>query len=277
MKLSGYLEALKDNLISTGSFLDTEIQEIKSDSRKVTQGDIFVAIRGARLDGESFIPQALSAGCTVIVTSGAFESETVTVIRVNDSYLALAQLAEYHYGYPAKKIQMIGVTGTNGKSSCVAILSSLLGDHCGMIGTLGVVFKDLQVDVGMTTPDALQLQKYLRVMCDQGATSVVMEVSSHALEQSRTGSISFGTAIFTNLSQDHLDYHETMEEYFCAKTRLFESLSPESFAVINVDDGYGERLKNLSQGTVVSVGNGLEADALIQSIIPFEDSTKFKI
>ncbi|MDY0040524.1 MAG: UDP-N-acetylmuramoyl-L-alanyl-D-glutamate--2,6-diaminopimelate ligase [Desulforhabdus sp.] len=229
--------------------LDIAITGLAQDSRKVREGDLFVAVCGARQDGHRFIPDAVRRGARAVLTENAVMNGSVrNFVRVADSRKALAKLAANFFEHPADYLQLIGVTGTNGKTTTTLLIESILkqnGWSAGVVGTLAYRWADKYEKAPMTTPDSLELNRLFHRMHMDGVTHVVMEVSSHALSLGRIEGCGFRVAIFTNLSQDHLDFHHTMEDYFNAKELLFNSyLHREKgrAAVINRDDLFGERL-----------------------------------
>ncbi|MDJ0621347.1 MAG: UDP-N-acetylmuramoyl-L-alanyl-D-glutamate--2,6-diaminopimelate ligase [Desulfocapsaceae bacterium] len=227
------------------------IAAIVTDSRDVTEGSLFVAVQGEKLDGHDFIGLAAASGCAAVLIehdkAGVVDSigVTVPVYSVKNTREALGQLAAALYDYPQKELTLIGITGTNGKTTTTYLLEKVLVDQGQQVGVLGTVSyryndrdgKQYEMDAPLTTPDPLILQKMLRKMADQGVETVVMEVSSHALIQQRLGGLFFDIAAFTNLSHDHLDYHPTMEEYFQAKSLLFlQHLSQSGKAIITFSE-----------------------------------------
>ena len=228
-----------------------QVTSVTSDSREVVPGSLFVAICGEKTDGHAYISEAVAKGCLAVVLDhkqGMGES-TVPAVLVRDCHEAMSELAAAWYGYPATQLQLIGITGTNGKTTCSWLIEGILlaaGCRPGVIGTVNYRYNShdgLHVlqDAPLTTPDPLTLQGLLRTMADNQVTHVVIEVSSHALQQKRLGSTCFDIALFTNLSRDHLDYHQTMEQYFAAKKLLFlRHLKPKGVAVIVNTDAPGE-------------------------------------
>jgi UDP-N-acetylmuramoyl-L-alanyl-D-glutamate--2,6-diaminopimelate ligase len=239
--------------------LDREITGLTDDSRRVSPGGLFVAVKGVQSDGHRFLAQAVAAGAgAIVVETGRVSGEMlasigVPVIQVGDSHRALGFLASRFHGDPSRRLMMIGVTGTNGKTTttylCKAILEAA-GVRAGLIGTVAYLFGEERVAATHTTPGPLELQGLLRRMVDAGMQAVVMEVSSHALALDRTAGCQFGTAVFTNLTQDHLDFHADMEDYFLAKLRLFTALDSEARAVVNGDDPYGARVVEATRAKV---------------------------
>lgn len=229
------------------------ISGIAIDSRQVTHGDMFIALHGARVDGQQFIPSALANGARVIaiestpdLPSGVADwLDDVPIIAVADLATQVSALADQCFSSPSRQMSVIGVTGTNGKSTCVSLIAQLhqlTGYSSGTIGTLGAhLVGQCIYDFGMTTPDAVLCQKLLAQFRDKGAQSVAMEVSSHGLDQGRVAGVAFSAAVFTNISHDHLDYHGSLEHYAAAKQKLFETESLRA-AVINLDDPHAQQM-----------------------------------
>jgi UDP-N-acetylmuramoyl-L-alanyl-D-glutamate--2,6-diaminopimelate ligase len=231
---------------------DFQVRGITCNSQEVLDNFIFVAIKGTYADGHNFIPEAIDRGAKVIVIqSSVITSEKAVFIKVEDTRKALAKLAARFYGDPSRNLKVIGVTGTNGKTTITYLIEALLkeaGFAPSVIGTVNYRFKDKTLPSKNTTPGPCELQSLLAAMVREGANYAMIEVSSHALSQDRTEGIDFHSAIFTNLTGDHLDYHQTEENYFQAKAKLFQDLGPSAFAVINNDDKYAKRLKDLIYG-----------------------------
>lgn len=229
---------------------ETIITGIEHDSRKAETGTLFVCIKGVHVDGHKFISQAVNAGAKAILTT----RETVEVpagvaiLRVPDLNKALDTIVPYFHDYPARSMRIIGITGTNGKTTTSYITRAILraaGYRVGLIGTIQIMIEDEVYPIHNTTPDVVELQHTLAIMRDKGMDYVVMEVSSHALDQDRVAGIEFDTAVFTNLTQDHLDYHKTLENYMLAKAKLFDKVSAAGVkngktAVVNIDDAAGK-------------------------------------
>jgi UDP-N-acetylmuramoyl-L-alanyl-D-glutamate--2,6-diaminopimelate ligase len=243
---------------------DLEVRALRYDSRKVGPGDCFVALRGSGFDGHRFVQEALCRGATVIVVDrdDALNDTLamhhgVTKIVVADTRRALAWCAANFFDHPSRKLRMVGITGTNGKTTTAYLIRSVLessGATAGLIGTVEYLLNKTSLTATHTTPESLELQELLASMVSAGCTSVSMEVSSHALHQRRVEGIDFAAAVFTNLTQDHLDYHGSMEEYFRAKKLLFESLSDTAPAVVNADDPWGQALLEELPRPAVSFG-----------------------
>jgi len=272
MTLKMLIEGMKaDNI--TGD-LDISISGVAYDSRKVKQGDIFIAMKGEKVDGHDFIGDAVQKGAAAVVHekelgSGQMSAaENLTLIKVRDSRKALAYISNSFYERPSEKLTVIGITGTNGKTTTTYLVKSILeawGKDVGLIGTISYLVKDRHYDAPHTTPEALEFQAILNEMVSTGCTHVVTEVSSHALAQKRVDFTNFNVAVFTNLTRDHLDFHLTMEDYFKAKERLFnELLSSGGTAVINFDDIWGRKLIEATGARVLTYG--IEAGADISSV-----------
>lgn len=243
MKLSEIANYVNPSLILNSA--DVDISGISYNSKTTQKGDIFVCMMGEHSDGHDFVQMAVEKGAAAILAQRELDL-TVPILLVNDTALGLGLLANVFYGYPSKELDLIGVTGTNGKTTVTHLIENIFehaGKSCGLIGTLGqrISSEAVYTDAKHTTPQAPELQATLRKMIDNGLKNVVMEVSSHSLEQHRVEGCEFNGAVFTNLTQDHLDYHITMTNYSKAKAKLFSMLknSKESrFAVINLDDNY---------------------------------------
>lgn len=243
MKLREIIKNL--DIIKCNADLETEITGINYDSRQIQPGNIFVAIKGFSSDGHRFIPKAMELGAAVIVCEEE-QSEDVPFVLISDSRKSLALMSRDFYANPAAEMTVIGFTGTSGKTSSTYItkhlLEQTLGAKVGLVGTNGNMIGDVMLHTEHTTPESLELHKLFRRMADEGCTHVVMEVSSHSLTLERVAGITFDIGIFTNLSQDHLDLHGTMDEYAAAKRRLFKQCR---LGIINMDD---ERADFMAQG-----------------------------
>ncbi len=225
---------------------DVEVCALTCDSRQVTAGACFASLPGARADGHAFVAQAIERGAASILCERPVACEGATRVLVEDARYALAQVARRFFGDPSQAMCMVGVTGTNGKTTTTRILQAIfLADNrpAGVIGTLGAHFDGSEIATGLTTPESVDLLRLLCGMRDGGAVAVAMEVSSHALVQHRVAGVDFDVGVFLNLTHDHLDYHGNMEAYFAAKARLFrERLKAGGRAVVNVDDPFAHRL-----------------------------------
>jgi UDP-N-acetylmuramoyl-L-alanyl-D-glutamate--2,6-diaminopimelate ligase len=229
-----------------GAYDDVEIGGLAYDSRAVSAGDLFFCVSGFRSDGHDFAERAVSAGVAALVLERPLWLGVPEVV-VDSARAAMAPVAARFYGHPAEELRVVGVTGTNGKTTTAYLVRALLeagGEQCGLLGTVKSVVGGRELPVERTTPEAIELQANLRAMLDGGDRACAIEVSSHALALGRADAIGFAAAVFTNLTQDHLDFHETMEEYFLAKRLLFAPAHGErpGVSVINVADDYGRRL-----------------------------------
>ena len=241
-------------VIGPSGKLDVPVSSVCYDSRQAEKGSLFVCVSGKRADGHDFIGEAVSRGAVAIVAQTEMPAGfPMGFVRVPDSRAALAAISANFYAHPASRLDLIGITGTNGKTTTSLLIESILrsqGLSPGVLGTLVYRWAGKQIPAPMTTPESLDLQRLFYRMLQDGVSHVVMEVSSHALALGRIAGCEFRTGVFTNLSQDHLDFHSTMEEYFAAKQLLFSSyLDPHlSVAVVNEDDDYGRRI--IENGTL---------------------------
>ena len=258
-------------LLSLGK--DFKVAGISCDSGLTKKGFVFVAQKGLSCDGHSFIAKAVDNGAQAVIVQNAAAKiksvKGVTFLKVSDTKEALVKLAGAFYRNPEKKLKFIGVTGTNGKTTITYLIEAILkssGHKTAVIGTINYRFSGRVIPAGNTTPGILTLQSLFSEMLKKDVDSVVMEVSSHALDQQRIKGIDFKAAIFTNLTQDHLDYHKTMNAYFKAKSRLFAGLSSKALAVINNDDDFGTKLKSLTRAKVVTYGIDNTADLTAKQI-----------
>jgi UDP-N-acetylmuramoyl-L-alanyl-D-glutamate--2,6-diaminopimelate ligase len=244
-----------------------QVHSIMDDSRSVMDGSLFVAVKGERVDGHEFVEQAIKAGAVAVLAQEPVVSGPLPFVRVADSRKALGLLGSRFYGDPSARLKMIGVTGTNGKTTTTYLCKALLegiGRRVGLIGTVGYQIGQETLPASHTTPGALDLQTLLAKMVESGLTTAVMEVSSHALALDRTSGCEYDVAIFTNLTQDHLDFHHTMEEYFQSKMRLFTGLGggqkAGKLAVVNIDDPRGAAIRAACPVPVWSYGLKNQAD-----------------
>jgi UDP-N-acetylmuramoyl-L-alanyl-D-glutamate--2,6-diaminopimelate ligase len=271
-----------------GAGVPREVSGIAYDSRTVKPGDLFFCIRGTRADGHRFASQALAAGASAIVADAAVSLDPgAPLVEVDDARRALAVVAARFYDFPSRQVQVIGVTGTNGKTSTTYLTASIFekaGYPSGVIGTLGYRLGDRLQPALMTTPESADLQRYLRHMVDGRIRSVVMEVSSHALVLDRVLGTEFHTVVFTNLGHDHLDFHGTLEEYRRAKERLFfhreddlVSFGRGRIAVVNADDEAGRDILGKTPLPTVSYGIDRDADVRAEDVALGNSDTSFKI
>jgi UDP-N-acetylmuramoyl-L-alanyl-D-glutamate--2,6-diaminopimelate ligase len=237
-----------------------EIVDLAYDSRKVEAGTLFFCVRGQKVDGHEFGPRAVEDGAAALVVERELTDLAVPQVVVPDSRAAMAPLAAGFWGDPTAKLRMVGVTGTNGKTTTAFLVHEILKAadvRCGLLGTVKQVVGGVEKEVVRTTPEAIELQRTFRQMLEGGDEGCAMEVSSHAMALHRADSIHFEVALFTNLTQDHLDFHADMEDYFLAKRKLFE-MNPGT-RIVNVDDPYGRRLADEFECVTFSA-EGAEAD-----------------
>jgi len=263
---------------------DISVREIRYDSRRVGPGDMFVALRGTSSDGHRFIEPAVAAGAVaVIVDDDAavpdpfFMHAGVLKIVVPDTRAALAGCAANFFGRPGDRLTLVGITGTNGKTTTSHLVRSVVeesGKHSGLIGTIEYITGAGTTPATHTTPESLELQGLLAAMVGAGCTAAVMEVSSHALAMRRVEGLEFRAAVFTNLTQDHLDYHGSMEEYFRAKKLLFDSLGARDTAVVNAEDPYGLRIAEGSAGARLTYGFGPACDVQATGVFQGIEGTR---
>jgi len=267
MELGYLLEAIPDHELDGDKAV--EISGIAYDSRNVREGYLFVAIKGHAQDGHAYLNEAVKKGAAAILAENFNEvAADIPKVAVSDSRSALSKLSVQFYNDPCKNIELIGITGTNGKTTTTYLLESIIsaaGGKPGVIGTINSRFQGNVRPSAVTTPESLDLMRTIREMANGGATHVVMEVSSHALDQGRVDDCPFSIGVFTNFTRDHLDYHGTMEEYFQAKSLLFRGLIKDRHgrkgnAVINMDDPSGEFLRSISKTGVLTYGLSRDCD-----------------
>ena len=257
---------------------DTEIDNITIDSREVKKGSAFICIKGQNADGHSFADKAAENGASVIVAEKQILS-SVPVVLCENTKIEMAKLASKFYGEPEKRLKLIGITGTNGKTTVSYLIKKILetvGKKVGIIGTNEILVGDEPVGITSstpTTPNSLELHKIFAKMLDMGAEYAVMEVSSHALDLHRVYGLCYDVGVFTNLTRDHLDYHKTMENYFLAKAKLFDMCR---IGVINTDDKYGKRLKDIGVSRKFTVGTA-DADLVADNIEIDEKGVEFSV
>lgn len=272
MDLCGLIEGLEVQSVSGPR--QGEVRGIAYHSGKVKPNFLFVAMRGAQLDGHAFISEAVRKGATAVIAEHAVsEVKGATYIQVQDSRKALAQVAEKFMGDPSSRLRVVGITGTNGKTTTTYLLESIFrhaGYRPGVIGTINYRFAGRQMPAPNTTPESLDLQTLLAEMVEAGVSHVAMEVSSHALDQDRVEGVNFSVAVFTNLTPEHLDYHGTMESYALSKARLFSRFLERSrgagkrYAVLNQDDPLSAQLRTQTTAEVLTYGTGAGADITIE-------------
>ena len=240
-----------------------EVSGIAYDSRRVTPGDVFIALRGLKAKGTDHAAEAVSRGAVAVVADRPADVAVgAPWVIVPDARVAMAAMAAELYGHPSRSMQVVGITGTNGKTTTAYLLRAVFdsaGKKCGLLGTVAYSIGDREEPASRTTPEAPDVQRMFRQMVDAGCGACVMEVSSHALALRRVDGTVFAAGVFTNLTRDHLDYHGDMESYFAAKRRLFEMLPPGAPRVVNLDDPRGESLRKAAD-TVVTYAINKPAD-----------------
>ncbi|MEA3485322.1 MAG: UDP-N-acetylmuramoyl-L-alanyl-D-glutamate--2,6-diaminopimelate ligase, partial [Candidatus Aerophobetes bacterium] len=257
---------------------EVNIEGLTYDSRKVKRGYLFVAIRGFKKDGHQFIPEAIKRGAKAVVVEKEMDKQfpipKITVIKVASSRLALSRLSAHWYGFPSQKLRVIGITGTNGKTTIAYLLESIFKTSGLKVGKLSTIDYDLGSGVypsSITTPESQDLQRMLRIMVDQGLECIVMEVSSHSLILYRTEGVEFDQAVFTNFSPEHLDFHHNLRNYLEAKTSLFRGLGrgakkkTTKAAIINIDDPAADYI--ISNTSVKVVTYGIKKNPAVQGKI----------
>lgn len=255
-----------------------ELGRPRHDSREVRAGDLFCAIRGEAVDGNRFAPQAVDAGASAVLTADPELALEIPVLRVPDDRAAMAAAAHAYYGDPTKTLRVVGITGTNGKTTTSHMLQSVLnaaGGRCGRIGTVGWEFGGHGEPLVRTTPEAPELVELVANMRELGATDLVMEVTSIALPMCRVDGFEWAAGLFTNLSQDHLDLHGSMEAYFAAKKSFFQAIASSRPAVSNLDDEWGGRMLEGVQAQ--AVGFGFEIDTDVRGRVLEESAAGMKI
>ncbi|MDK2798870.1 MAG: UDP-N-acetylmuramoyl-L-alanyl-D-glutamate--2,6-diaminopimelate ligase [Clostridiales bacterium] len=265
----------KENIIGDDNI---EITGIAYDSRKVKKGDLFVCIKGFKVDGHNFISQAIDQGAAaIIVEKEIAEKISIPIVKVKNSRSALAIASATFLDNPSSKFKLIGVTGTNGKTTTTYLIKNILelkGSKVGLIGTNQNMIGDKVLPAERTTPESLELQQLFAEMAENNVDYVVMEVSSHALELNRVDGCNFEIGIFTNITQDHLDFHITMENYLNAKAKLFKQCK---IGVINADDSASEHILNTGNCKMITFGIDKEADIQAENILISEKGIKFKV
>ena len=241
-RLSDILEGIA--IVNARGNQDVAVSNITFDSRKCVGGSVFVAVNGTEADGHRFIPNAIAAGAAaVIYQDGEVEAAGVTAIKVADSRKALAIMADNFYDHPSSKLELVGITGTNGKSTTVTLLYDLftaLGYCCGLFSTIVNKIGGEEIPADHTTPDPVSLNAMLAMMAERGCQYCFMEISSHSLAQDRVAGLKFRGGIFSNITHDHLDYHKTFAEYLRCKKLFFDNMPQDAFALTNLDDRNGE-------------------------------------
>lgn len=281
MILKKLLEGLDYELISGN--LNVNVKKVVSDSNEVINESAFIAISGYKVDGHNYISTAISKGAKVIILEEAPKKpiDNITYIKIPDTRMGLSKIANNFYENPSSKLKVIGITGTNGKTSTSIMAQNILecsGKKVGIIGTIGSIIDDERRELKNTTPESIELQEILSAMVDKSIDYAIMEASSHALELNRVRGIEFIHGVFTNLTQDHLDFHITMERYFQQKQKLFYMTS--GYNIINMDDSYGRILSRTLQANgkkVVTYGLGKSADVRAVDMVYSMDGINFTL
>lgn len=276
MKLFELLNGIKYEVVKGD---DLEVKSLAYSSKECIEGSLFFCIQGFKTDGHTFANDAVKNGAkSLIVSKDIIIDEDVTVIKVDDTREAMALISSNFYGNPSKYFNVIGITGTNGKTTSTFMIKSILDEYkrkTALIGTIYNIIGDNQEEAKRTTPESMDLQKMFYDMKNQAITDCIMEVSSHSLELKRVYGVDFKVGVFTNLTQDHLDFHKDMESYFNAKMKLFKN---SQYCVINIDDNYGKRAAEMFKDKqVITYGIDNEADITATNIKIDSNGTEFKL
>jgi len=270
IKLTNILKNV--SIIKTYGNTDMQVNEIQFDSRKVVKHDLFVAQKGWTVDGHEFIDTAIKNGAKVVVFDAldfTDFNEDIVYVQVENSNKALAIMASNYYGNPSSKLELIGITGTNGKTTIATLLYHLFkksGYKVGLLSTVVIQIDEDKIEATHTTPDSLRLNRYLAMMVDKEVTHCFMEVSSHGIHQHRTAGLHFRGGVFTNLTHDHLDYHSTFAEYRDVKKKFFDELPKSAFALVNADDKNGSVMLQNTKATKLSYAIKTTADYKVRII-----------
>ncbi len=279
-----YLDKVIDNLdveYIKGNKM-VEINELRYDSRNIEPGDLFICVQGFKTDGHKYIDAALKKEANAVVIDKDLDNydENITYVKVPNSRIAMPQLAKNFFENPLQEIDLIGVTGTNGKTTTTYLIKEILnhqGYKTGLIGTIEVFDGEKSIDASRTTPESIDIYRYLAEMRDKGVKYTVMEVSSHALALHRVDTMDFTAGVFTNLTQDHLDYHETMEEYAGEKAKLFKKLKTNGKAVINNDDDFSQFFKDSTTNEIITYGIKNDSDLRAEDLELSLEGVKFTL
>ncbi len=282
MRLKELLKVIETSNVEGDT--ETSVCSLVCDSRKVSDGALFFALPGNAVDGHDYIESAVSAGAAAVVLQDAGRAPSgIPWVQVADSRMAMARIAAEFYGSPTATLPLVGITGTNGKTTTTYLVEAIMtaaGIPPAVLGTISYRFGNKSIEASHTTPESTELQAAFRTLADSGAKGFVMEVSSHALDQRRVDGSIFDVALFTNLTRDHLDYHNNMEEYLAAKQRLFielmrpDSVKPTRRAVVNIDDEYGQRIADVAACPVITFGQEKPADISATDIVSSLDGIK---
>ncbi|MEQ8236079.1 MAG: UDP-N-acetylmuramoyl-L-alanyl-D-glutamate--2,6-diaminopimelate ligase [Syntrophomonadaceae bacterium] len=280
MQLTRIMEGIEYRL--AGGSPDLEITGLAYDSRKVKPGDLFICVKGLKTDGHQYVEQALNKGAAALLAEKEIVPvpDHVAVLVTNDTRKAIARMAANFFAHPSRQLRVIGVTGTNGKTTTTHLIQAILqqnGARVGIMGTLYAKIGSVEMNMGHTTPEALEIQEFMHLVGQEKGEYLVMEVSSHALDWGRVDQIDFHSAVFTNLTQDHLDYHLTMERYRDAKLKLFAGLAENAgaFAVINADDPAADAFKASAAAEYVTYGIECTADLRAKDMVTNLKGTSF--
>ncbi len=258
------LTDLIDNIQFKGNPDNRQILNITYDSRKVRAGTLFVAIKGINSDGHDYILEAVRNGAVAILSNGrSLHGLEVPVIQVRNPRESMSQIAANFYHHPSRSMTIVGVTGTNGKTTVTQLMKAILTEHgipCGTLGTLGFTTPTGMHSTGFTTPESVEIQQILNTLKTGGIEHLIMEISSHALALHRVDDVDVDVAVFTNLTPEHLDFHNDMEQYFQAKRKLFQRLAAGKTAILNLDDPVSEKIRLSTRAKVLTYGYGAEAD-----------------
>ena len=277
MLLHSLIQAF-DPQLSLSGVPDAEVTGVCEDSRQVQRGSLFVARPGTKADGSQFLADARHRGAVAAIVQRRVVGAPLPQVVVPDAGGAASILANLFHGLPTHKVRMLGVTGTNGKTTTTYLLRHILGKvntRCGLIGTVEIDDGRNRREASMTTPAATEIAALVASMRDKGCRACAMEVSSHALDQGRVAGVAFAGAAFTNLTGDHLDYHKTMDIYAAAKAKLFASLSETSVAVVNADDKWSQRMVQDCQGRIIRFGFGKAADYRARDVAITSNGSNF--
>jgi len=264
------LNRIVEQVISNDEQLpNIDVNGLSLDSRTIEKGNLFVAIPGTNLDGHDYIQQAIKNGAVAVITNGRDVGKlSIPQIKVANPRRAASIIAADYYGHPSRQLTVIGITGTNGKTTTASLIHSIFttaGIKIAQMGTFGLIAEGFMTKRDLTTADPITLHRQFAELLKIGFTHVVMEVSSHALDQYRVADIDFNYGVFTNLTQEHLDYHKTLEDYYLAKSKLFKMLPISSTAILNIDDKYGKILENDCTVPVIAISQEQQRDVYFKS------------
>ncbi|MFC1593342.1 UDP-N-acetylmuramoyl-L-alanyl-D-glutamate--2,6-diaminopimelate ligase [Candidatus Neomarinimicrobiota bacterium] len=264
------LNKIVEQVISNDEQLpNIDVNGLSLDSRTIEKGNLFVAIPGTNLDGHDYIQQAIKNGAVAVITNGRDVGKlSIPQIKVANPRRAASIIAADYYGHPSRQLTVIGITGTNGKTTTASLIHSIFttaGIKIAQMGTFGLIAEGFTTKRDLTTADPITLHRQFAELLKIGFTHVVMEVSSHALDQYRVADIDFNYGIFTNLTQEHLDYHKTLDDYYLAKSKLFKMLPISSTAILNIDDKYGKILENDCTVPIIAISQEHQRDVYFKS------------